>query len=154
MKREMEVVGVKSDKIVQEIMAKIDSLLEDGYEMWREYGIPEESLQDRGQVVACAVEYYGEKEYVLEFAAACQCFYLFRCLHTMVEEYPEQVTLLGDYFFSHFSHFLIPIDSVHLIELFSDYLKEDAKRQSEGEKVFDVCRYLEFVKETAKELKE
>jgi hypothetical protein len=30
MKREMEVVGVKSDKIVQEIMAKIDSLLEDG----------------------------------------------------------------------------------------------------------------------------
>lgn len=153
MVRNGETIGSECARSGQEILSRVDELLADGYRMWEEYRLPVLTDEERHQAAECAAAAWDSTDFTLEYAAACQCFYLFRRLHTMVEEHPEQVTLLGDYFFSRFSHFLIPIDSTRLIDLFSEYLKGDALRQSEGKKDFDPDGYLRFIRETAKEIK-
>jgi hypothetical protein len=57
-----------------------------------------------------------------DFASACLAFFLFQDMHSRTDEAPAATTLLGDYFFSRFSKHLIPIDSVPLIDAFSEYL--------------------------------
>ena len=55
-----------------------------------------------------------------DFSCACRTFYLYRWLHRNGQG--PQAVLLGDYYFSLFSQWLIPLDSVALTEAFSDYL--------------------------------
>ena len=131
----------------------VDALLEEGYVFWDEMGLKPLSSGMRYDVVdAAGIAYDGV--YLTQFAAACQSFFLFRELHRGVcdtenedyakdytEDYTSETkfadgadcaddkevnTLLGDYFFSSFSHNLIPIDSVPLIDAFSEYLAKDA----------------------------
>lgn len=61
--------------------------------------------------------------------AACACFQRFRQLHAEKAQTPETV-LWGDYYFSLFSSYLIPLDSVPLIDAFSAYLKRDARAET------------------------
>jgi len=73
-------------------------------------------------------------------ATACQCFWLFRKLHGMIEQNPVHATLLGDYFFSVFSKNLIPLDSVALNGEFARLLASDAQTP------VGLGGYIEFVR--------
>lgn len=110
----------------KEYRAEVRALLEEGYTLWNESGLPVLPQSERFLVSDVAVRAYSG-EYAAKFAAACQCFYLFRSLHAMAPQYPAWATLLGDYFFSQFSKNLIPIDSVPLIDAFSRFLAKDAQ---------------------------
>ncbi|MDR2295410.1 MAG: hypothetical protein LBD95_01300 [Clostridiales Family XIII bacterium] len=103
----------------------VDALLREGYRLWEEAGLPPLAPEARYAAVDAAGAIYGGP-HPREFAAACQCYHLFRLLHLRVEEFPEAATLLGDYFFSLFSAHLIPLDSVALIRAFSGCLARDA----------------------------
>jgi hypothetical protein len=102
-----------------------DALLEEGFRLWDEAGLPPLGPKERRAAAdAAGAVYLGP--HPAAFAAACQCFYLFRALHRRAEAFPEAATLLGDYFFSRFSAHLIPLDSAALIRAFSDCLARDA----------------------------
>lgn len=123
---------------ITENRAKVDTLLEEGYRLWDESSLPAQYQSERYFAVDAASAVYQGK-YSSEFAAACQCFYLFRKLHSMIQEYPAMATLLGDYFFSQFSRNLIPLDSVPLINAFSSYLAAEIQALDDGE------GYLDFI---------
>lgn len=127
-----------------EFRARADALLTEGYQLWKESGLPALPPSDRCLAVDAAVGAYTGA-HAAQFAAACQCFYLFRKLHGMAETYPTWATLLGDYFFSQFSKHLIPIDSVPLIDAFSGFLASDARRQSGTETYLSFIRSLPAV---------
>lgn len=119
-------------------------LLAEGYRMWSNSLLPELKYSEcyvGSDAAACA--YQGA--YAIEFAAACQCFYLFRKLHGLVKEYPTWATLLGDYFFSQFSKHLIPLDSVQLTDSFSRYLTRDTQSTQGNEEYLDFIRSLPAV---------
>jgi hypothetical protein len=103
----------------------VDALLRDGYRLWDEAGLPPLGSEERYAAADVAGALY-DGPHAREFAAACQCFRLFRALHRRLEERPETVTLLGDWFFSQFSLHLIPLDSVPLTLAFADFLARDA----------------------------
>jgi hypothetical protein len=104
---------------------EVDALLQEGYRLWEEAGLPPLGREERCAAAAAAgTAYCGS--YAREFAAACQCFYLFRMLHRLPAAFPESATLLGDWFFSQFSRHLIPLDNVPLILAFSEVLARDA----------------------------
>lgn len=107
--------------------AEVRALLEEGYGLWEESGLQLLPESERFAISDAAIRVYSG-EYAAKFAAACQCFYLFRNLHARAERDPAWATLLGDYFFSQFSKHLIPIDSVPLIDAFSRYLANDARK--------------------------
>lgn len=109
-----------------ELSGKMDSLLAEGFLLWKESGLPALPESERYFAANEVVSVY-DGEYTAELAAACQCYYLFRKLHGMVQEKPAWATLLGDYFFSQFSKYLLPLDSVPLIDAFSAYLKKDTQ---------------------------
>lgn len=104
----------------------VEQLLADGYRQWRLSGLRLPTAQERGLSADCLSGRY-EGPYAPELAAACQCFYYFRLLHGMVRQSPVWATLLGDYFFSLFSKYLLPLDSTALIDAFSAYLKADTQ---------------------------
>jgi hypothetical protein len=117
---------------------KADTLLAEGYRLWSESGLPLLPRSERCSVIDAALKAYDGK-YSAEFAAACQCFYLFRRLHSLVQQHPTTATLLGDYFFSQFSKNLIPLDSVPLINAFSSFLADEIQTQG------DMEGYLDFI---------
>lgn len=114
------------NKKIQDHRAEVGALLDEGYKLWEGSDLPKLPQSEWFLVAERAAQAYSG-EYSVQFAAACQCFYLFRSLHRMVEHYPAWATLLGDYFFSQFSKNLIPIDSVDLIEAFSSFLLYDTQ---------------------------
>ena len=118
---------------------QVVSLLADGYRLWSDSPVPELSHSQRYIASNMAAQVYRGK-HSAEFAAACQCFYLFRKLHTMVEEYPKWATLLGDFFFSQFSKILIPLDNVQLINEFSRFLNSDTQSD------WELQNYMDFIK--------
>jgi hypothetical protein len=106
----------------------VDGRLKEGYSMWEETGLPPLGADERYAAADAVGAVYGGL-HSGELAAACQCFRLFRALHTRSEEFPAVATLLGDYFFSQFSLLLIPLDNVRLTEAFSDFLATGASAQ-------------------------
>lgn len=142
--------------MTQNILSPLDNelniLLSEGYQMWERFGCIPLNEMEKHVVLAQAVNSCKTDCHTKDFAAACQCFFLYRKLHHMVEEQPETATLLGDYYFSQFSQFLIPIDSTRLIDLFSEYLKKDAKMSVNGNKEFDMEAYLAFIAKAAEEI--
>jgi hypothetical protein len=121
------------------LRADVDALLSEGYSLWAETELPPPDPRARCAAVDAAGAVSGGP-HRREFAAACQCFYLFRALHMLAEEFPASATLLGDYFFSQFSRHLIPLDNVPLIDAFSDFLARDVCAD-DG----DDSGYLEFI---------
>jgi hypothetical protein len=103
----------------------VDALLEEGYRLWDAAGLPPLGPKERRAAADAAGALYCGP-HPAAFAAACQCYYLFRALHRRAGAFPEAATLLGDYFFSRFSAYLIPLDSAALIRAFSDCLARDA----------------------------
>ena len=104
---------------------KLAQRLEEGFLLWEEAGLPALTTQEKWGAAQLAARVY-DGPHCLEFAAACQCFALFRLLHSRVQALPTASTLLGDYFFSQFAQNLIPLDSVPLIDAFAAYLEQDA----------------------------
>ncbi len=131
---------------------ELNILLCDGYRMWESFGCIPLNEMEKHVVLKQAVLACTKDEHTKEYAAACQCFFLYRKLHHTVDEQPETATLLGDYYFSQFSQFLIPIDSPKLIDMFSEYLKWDTKLAVSGNKEFDMDKYLNFVTTAAEEI--
>jgi hypothetical protein len=129
----------------REIYKEVDALLEEGYVFWDELGFEALSERDKHQItdeVASVVK----GKHLINFAAVCQCFYIFQRLHHMVEEEKENATLLGDYFFSRFSHHLIPIDSTKLIDRFSEFLSVQILEGVSGNNILDKEHYKNFIK--------
>lgn len=131
---------------------ELNNLLCEGYQMWERFGCTPLNEMEKHKVLEQAVSACRSDCHTKNFAAACQCFFLYRKLHHMVEGQPETATLLGDYYFSQFSQFLIPIDSTRLIDLFSEYLKQDVKAAASGMMEFDMEAYLKFIAMAAKEV--
>jgi hypothetical protein len=115
----------------------LETLFSEGYELCREQGVYLPPEDQRQAVLDVARDSFSG-EYAENFASACLAFYLFQDLHGRVYEAPAATTLLGDYFFSRFSKHLIPIDSVPLIDAFSEYLAQCASGDKED--------YLAFIK--------
>jgi hypothetical protein len=124
--------------------ARVVALLADGYRLWSDSILPDLPYSERYIASDLAAQVYQGKN-ADEFAAACQCFYLFRRLHGLVSDYPDWATLLGDYFFSQFSKYLIPLDSVPLIDSFSRFLTHDTQSAAEHNEYFDFIRALPAV---------
>jgi hypothetical protein len=103
----------------------VDALLQEGYRLWEATDLPPLEAEARYAGADAAGAIYSGPQ-ATKFAAACQCFYLFRRLHLQAESFPETAALLGDYFFSRFSAHLIPLDNVPLIRAFSECLARDA----------------------------
>lgn len=136
----------------QQIVTDVRALLKDGFSMWEQFGLNPWSEKESRAVMECAAASCRNQQFAAEYTAACECFFLYRKLHIMAESCPGTATLLGDYFFSRFSSYLIPIDSTRLIDLFAEYLKQDAKEAASGAEEFDTDRYLQFVENAAEEI--
>ena len=111
-----------------ELHNEIDKMLSEGMALWEKYlkaPIPEEYRYFGADEVA---ENYDGR-HIIDLAAACQCFFYFRYLHSDMESESDIRTLLGDYFFSRFSLSLIPIDSTELIDEFAAFLNEDTQSE-------------------------
>lgn len=104
---------------------------------------------ERIRIRETALSAVQSQDFAKDYADACEAFYLFRWFHSNADQHPAWAVLTGDYFFSRFSHALIPIDSVELIDRFSDYLKEDVKKMDPDP---DIDRYLAFIRQTALEI--
>lgn len=111
-----------------ELRDSVNNRLAEGYRLWEESGLPLPSGRERALASEALADAYAGPN-AAELAAACQCFYYFRKLHGAAEEQPAGATLLGDYFFSRFSKYLIPLDSVPLTDAFADYLKNDIRQK-------------------------
>lgn len=122
-----------------DLRTEVDKRLSEGYRLWNDSALPQLPVSERYLASdEIAAVYNGA--YDAELAAACQCFYLFRKLHCMLQNSPAWATLLGDYFFSQFSKNLIPIDSVELTDSFSRYLTADTQSS------FNTQEYLFFIR--------
>lgn len=122
-----------------DLRTEVDKLLSEGYRLWNDSALPQLPVSERYIASDEVAAVYNGAHYA-ELAAACQCFYLFRKLHCMLQNYPTWATLLGDYFFSQFSKNLIPIDSVALTDSFSRYLSADTQSS------FNTQEYLSFIR--------
>ena len=139
-------------KILSPLELELNDLLSEGYRMWECFGLIPLDEMEKHVVIAQAAHACHTESHTKEYAAACQCFFLYRKLHHMVDHMPDKATLLGDYYFSQFSQFLIPIDSPKLIDLFSEYLKKDTKLAVNGSYEFDMNSYLNFITLAAEEI--
>lgn len=108
------------------------------------------SEEDRNCIRECASSAVQNASLADDYADACEYFYLFRKFHRETEQQPERAVLIGDYYFSRFSHALIPIDNVALTDRFAEYLKQDSVGLSAA---FDLTQYLMFIRQTAMETK-
>lgn len=123
----------------EEMRYQVDKMISEGYRLWKESGIPFPSVAER-YIAADELLFIYDGPNAAELATACQCFYYFRKFHNMVAEYPKWSTLMGDYFFSQFSRYLIPLDSIPLTDAFSAYLKKDIALPT------DVREYIKFIR--------
>ena len=123
---------------------RVDELLTQGYQFWNEFGLEPLSEEDKHFTIDAILPYYSG-EHAINFACACQCFYLFRRLHNEIEGNEETATLLGDYFFSQFAQFVIPIDRTELINQFSEFLSGDAQEGANGNKIFNKEKFKTFI---------
>ena len=126
----------------------IDEILKEAGQIWPNAVLSSRREEERRQVRRFAVACAGS--YQKEYADACECFFLFRVIHRMTDVDAGWSALTGDWFFSRFSKALIPIDSVLLIDRFSEYLTEDLMR---SEQVFDMEGYMRFIRKTAEEIR-
>ena len=118
--------------------------LAEGYLIWKSTGLPKLPASERYAASDTLLSVYtGEN--AASLAAACQCFWLFRKLHRMVNEHHVLATLLGDYFFSIFSRNLIPVDSVKLNDEFASLLAKDTQTPIETDGYFDFIRNIPMV---------
>lgn len=140
------------EQMSAQIKTQLEESLEEGCRMWEAFGCPHPEITKDFRVAETAAAACRQEAFRADYAAACQCFYLFRRLHRLVEDSPQTATLLGDYFFSRFSVHLIPIDSPRLIDRFSEYLKTDTRKEAAGAEAFDLTQYLAFITEAAKEI--
>lgn len=118
---------------------EVGSALTEGYGLWDEIGLPALPLSERYVASNESLSVY-RGENAVSLAVACQCFWIYRRLHSMASEHPVNATLLGDYFFSVFSKNLIPLDSVALNGEFARFLACDTARPAK------IDGYLEFVR--------
>lgn len=88
----------------------------------------QKSLQKREDKQQILNEPKCLERYLQNYEAACQCYYLYRDLHERTDHDTKTAVLLGDYFFGEFSHYLIPIDSPKLIDLFSERLRKETEQ--------------------------
>ncbi len=128
--------------MTSDLKTQLDIYLAEGYLLWTQNRLPVLSEPERYLVADVIADVY-RGPHKTELAAACQCFFLYRKLHGMADQFAERATLLGDWFFSQFSRYLIPIDSVELIDAFSEYLSEDT--QTQGGR----ADYISFVRSLA-----
>ena len=115
--------------------------LQEGYGLWESAGLPKLPGSERYFISDELLSVY-RGENALHLATACQCFWLFRKLHSYTDVDPIHTTLLGDYFFSLFSKNLIPIDSVALNNEFARLLSSDTANP------VDTGDFIKFVKNT------
>ncbi|MCL2391353.1 MAG: hypothetical protein FWC66_01930 [Oscillospiraceae bacterium] len=109
-----------SDKVLSD---DICLAVDEGLRMWEAtMPFPSGLISDR---YAADPMYSGENAKALSLV--CQCFWLYRKLHEMVDDFPIHATLLGDYFFSIFSKCLVPLDSVMLTHEFARLLSQDTQ---------------------------
>lgn len=118
--------------------------LEQGYFLWERFGLEPLSEIEKYSISKYVFDFYKGRNKE-DFAIACQCFYLFRKLHKAQGDKLDVETLLGDYFFSRFSHHIIPIDSTELIQEFSKYLSEDILKEVKGNQETGNDDYLKFI---------
>jgi hypothetical protein len=98
---------------------KSDSWLMEGYALWPD-SEPLFEKPEMPDIDGLLAGYHGPfKDHLTD---ACSCFWLFRYFHTREELCS---VLLGDYYFSSFSRLIIPLDSIPVIDAFSDYLIKD-----------------------------
>lgn len=124
----------------------VDMKLAEGFLLWQESRIDLPPVSERYLAANALAKVYNGPD-AISLAAACQCFYYFRMLHRMVDQYPTWSTLLGDYFFSQFSKNLIPLNSTLLTDAFSTFLKNDINNQG------DVSEYMAFIQDLPKVLR-
>ncbi|MBR6349368.1 MAG: hypothetical protein IKR67_02360 [Lachnospiraceae bacterium] len=124
------------------IHEEMDKRLGEGYSLWAEF-LKDSAPEEYRYIGADAVMEGYDGRHTIDLASACQCFFWFRFLH---EQTDDKALLLGDYFFSRFSHWLIPIDSTPLIDAFSAYLKDDAQGTFNG-RVFDAAELENFFRQ-------
>lgn len=137
---------------MNDLRKKLDEMLSDGYRLMEETGLEPFAEEERYLALKACLPLDDEQKY-LNLAAAGQCVYCFSVLHNRIEENETAATLLGDYFFSRFSHYLIPLDSRELIEAFSSYLQMDTKDCVDGKRIFDKERYAAFLRRVSTEVK-
>lgn len=125
-------------------LLEVDNYLKDSYLLWEKFGFKELTKKEKYEVPEIIASVY-EGDHVCELAAACQCFFLFRKAHEKVEENTSQATLLGDYLFSKFSNYLIPVDSTKLIDEFADLLKFEILEEVRGRNGFNMENYKNFL---------
>ncbi|MDR0817766.1 MAG: polyprenyl synthetase family protein [Clostridiales Family XIII bacterium] len=115
-----------------DVFENIETRFAEGFALCAEQGVKLPSAELRYSVLQTAHDDYGGYGHADDFAAAHLAYYLFRDLHSRTDEAPEAMTLLGDYFFSLFSKFLIPVDSVPLIDAFSERLTAQTTEVADG----------------------
>ena len=126
-------------RTLDSIREEVAGLLAEGYALWESAGVPELAVSER-YVISDALLTVYQGENAANLATLCQCFWLFRKLHCLIEENPVYATLLGDYFFSIFSKNLIPLDSVELNGEFARLLASDVLAP------LGIDEYLKFIR--------
>ena len=132
-----------------ERIREADEIFREAEAVWCEEDLPVIDRDVRARVRETACQAVQTQVFAKDYADACEAFYLFRKLHSFADQMPAWAVLTGDFFFSRFSHALIPIDSVELIDRISDYLKEDVKMINTEP---DLEGYLAFIRQTALEI--
>ncbi|MDR0817711.1 MAG: polyprenyl synthetase family protein, partial [Clostridiales Family XIII bacterium] len=116
---------------IKKSTANIETMFAEGYALCAEHGVSLPPQELRRSILQTAHNAYGGA-HADDFAAAYLAFYLFRDMHSRTDDAYPITTLLGDYFFSLFSKFLIPVDSVPLIDAFSKYLSAQTTETAGG----------------------
>lgn len=128
----------------EKCLTDVENYLEYSYGMWNKFDFPKLTIEEKMEIPEIVAQVY-KGECVSELAAACQCFFLFRKAHEYAAGKAAQAALLGDYLFSRFSHYLIPIDSTKLIDEFADFLKLEILEEMKGRNGFDMENYKSFL---------
>lgn len=129
---------------MEKCLIDVETCLEYTYGMWNKFDFPKLTIAERKEIPETIARVY-KGDYVSELAAACQCFFLFRKAHEYAEGEAAGAVLLGDYLFSRFSHYLIPIDSTRLIDEFASLLKLEILEEMKGRNGFDMENYINFL---------
>lgn len=134
---------------LSEFISDADIILNESKQTWGKSYFSKISSEDRYQIRLEAAQACERPEHSAAYADACECFFLFRLMHSFTDEKPDWAVLTGDYFFSGFSLALIRLDCSALFRLFSGFLEEDA---SQPQKDIDLQQYLVFIRQAAKEV--
>ena len=132
------------------MMLAVNELLLEDYMMLDSLNAPMPSEEEKHYIPAliiaemsvAASDPDGKKAVLL--AAACQCFYMFRKFHYGREWNESLSIILGDYFSSRFSHFLVELDLKELPGKFSEFLQWDCEYAISGGDAFPLAEYVAF----------